>query len=108
MSNRCDTTHSSCSPPPPASSLATTNATTASSPRSLVPRPLGARLPHRRTRLTPDFIPKVRISHYLYAALLWVAILAFWHWKTRRELRLPIYEEGKIKSRCPRRRKQAR
>lgn len=60
------------------------------------------------TRLSSDFFPEVRVSHYLYAAILWVAILAFWAWKSRRELRLPIYEEGVIKSRCPRRRKKAR
>lgn len=59
------------------------------------------------TRLTSEFIPKVRVSHYLYAALLWVALLALWAWKLRRELRLPTHEEGVIKSRCPRRRKQA-
>ena len=60
------------------------------------------------TRLSSDFFPKVRVSHYLYAAILWVAMLTFWTWKTRRELRLPIYEEGILKSRCPRRRKRSR
>lgn len=60
------------------------------------------------TRLTSDFIPKVRISHYLYAALLWIAVLALWSWKTRRELHRPIYDPGVIKSSCPRRLKKAR
>lgn len=59
------------------------------------------------TRLTSDFILHVRISHFIYAAILWVAILVFWTWKVRRELHLPTYEEDLIKSRCPRRRKQA-
>lgn len=59
------------------------------------------------TRLTSDFIPHVRISHFIYAAILWVAILVFWAWKVRRELHLPTYEEGVIQSRCSRHRKQA-
>ena len=57
------------------------------------------------TRLTSEFIPKVRISHFIYAALMWVVVVAFWSWKLRRERRLPVYEEGVIKSRCPRKRK---
>ena len=57
------------------------------------------------TRLTSDFVPKVRVSHFIYAALLWVVIAAFWSWKLRRERRLPVYEEGVIQSRCPRRSK---
>ena len=57
------------------------------------------------TRLTSEFIPKVRVSHFIYAALLWVIAIAFWSWKLRRELRLPVYEEGVIQSRCPRKRK---
>lgn len=60
------------------------------------------------TRLTSDFIPKVRISHFIYAALLWVLLLAFWTWKLRRELRAGLYEPGLIGSCCPRRRKKAR
>ncbi|MCB1129573.1 MAG: NnrS family protein [Verrucomicrobiae bacterium] len=56
------------------------------------------------TRLTSDFVIKVRITHFIYAALLWVIIAAFWSWKLRRERRLPVYEEGVIESRCPRRR----
>lgn len=60
------------------------------------------------TRLTSEFIPKVRISHFIYAALMWVVVIAFWSWKLRRERRLPVYEEGVIKSRCPRKRKSLR
>ncbi len=37
------------------------------------------------TRLTVDFIPKVRVSHLNYAAILWVAVLLFWLWKLRRK-----------------------
>ncbi len=55
------------------------------------------------TRLTSDFVPKVRVTHFLYAAILWVAILAFWGWKLRRELRLPEFSETVIRRRCPRR-----
>ena len=59
------------------------------------------------TRLTSDFVPKVRVTHFIYAALLWVVILAFWAWKLRREARLPVYKEGEIKSQGPRRRRAA-
>lgn len=55
------------------------------------------------TRLTSDFVAKVRITHFTYAAVLWVLILAFWWWKLNRDLRKPIFEEGVIKSKCPRR-----
>lgn len=58
------------------------------------------------TRLTSDFIPKVRVSHFIYAALMWVVVLAYWAWKTRRELRAPVYQPGIIQNRCPRRRKK--
>lgn len=60
------------------------------------------------TRLTSEFIPKVRISHFIYAGLLWVVLLAFWAWKLRRELRAPVYEAGVLQSRCPRKRKSLR
>lgn len=50
----------------------------------------GAVLLTAATRLTSEFIPKVRISHFIYAALLWVLLLAFWAWKLRRELRHPM------------------
>lgn len=58
------------------------------------------------TRLTPEFVPKVRVSHYIYAALLWVIILAFWAWKLRRERLKPVHEEGVITAKCPRRRRR--
>ncbi|MGB6220295.1 NnrS family protein [Haloferula sp.] len=57
------------------------------------------------TRLTSEFIPKVRVSHFIYAALMWLFVLLFWSWKLRRELRQPVFEEGVLKSRCPRKRK---
>lgn len=60
------------------------------------------------TRLSSDFFPQVRITHYTYAAILWVVTLVFWAWMLRREHRLPTYDPGVIKSNCPRRRKQAR
>jgi len=60
------------------------------------------------TRLTPEFVPKVRVSHFIYAALLWVIILVFWAWKLRREAQRPLFKEGEIKSKCPRRQKAAR
>ena len=59
------------------------------------------------TRLTSEFIPKVRITHFIYAAILWVIIILFWWWKLRRELRKPVYEEGIIKTNCPRRKRAA-
>lgn len=65
----------------------------------------GAVLFTAATRLTADFIPKVRISHLSYAAALWVIMIVFWVWKLRRELRQPVFEEGVIKSNCPRRKR---
>ncbi|MGB6222829.1 NnrS family protein [Haloferula sp.] len=58
------------------------------------------------TRLTSDFIFKVRVTHFIYAAILWVIVLAFWSWKLRRELKQPVFEEGIIKTKCPRRKRQ--
>ena len=59
------------------------------------------------TRLTSEFVMKVRITHFTYAAILWVVILAFWWWKLHRDLRKPVFEEGIIKTNCPRRLKAA-
>lgn len=59
------------------------------------------------TRLTSDFVPKVRVTHFIYAAILWVAVLAFWAWKLRRERLLPEIGEGVIRRRCPRRKRSA-
>ena len=42
------------------------------------------------TRMTSDFLPKVRMTHFTYAAILWLAILVFWMWKMRRELKRPL------------------
>jgi hypothetical protein len=58
------------------------------------------------TRLTSDFVLKVRVTHFIYAAILWVIILALWSWKLRRELRQPVFEEGVIKTNCPRRKRR--
>jgi len=41
------------------------------------------------TRLTSDFILKVRITHFAYAAALWIGIVIFHQWKIRREIRSP-------------------
>jgi uncharacterized protein involved in response to NO len=57
------------------------------------------------TRLTSDFIMKVRITHFTYAATLWVGMVIFHQWKIRRELRSPTFEPGVVPSRCPRRSK---
>lgn len=54
------------------------------------------------TRLTSDFMMKVRITHFTYAAILWVVIIVFWAWKLRRELKQPVFEEGVVKTNCPR------
>ncbi|MGD7652525.1 MAG: NnrS family protein [Verrucomicrobiales bacterium] len=60
------------------------------------------------TRLTSDFVPTVRISHFTYAAVLWVGFAVFWSGYLVRELRRPVYQDGVIKSRCPRKRKSAK
>jgi len=67
----------------------------------------GAVLFTAATRLTSDFIFKVRITHFVYAAILWVIILAVWSWKLRRELNQPVFEDGIIKTNCPRRKRAA-
>jgi hypothetical protein len=41
------------------------------------------------TRLSADFLPEIRISHLVYAALCWVLVIAVWVWWLRRELRSP-------------------
>ncbi len=45
------------------------------------------------TRLSADFFPAVRVSHYTYAAILWVVTLAFWAWKIRAEFRRSVFRE---------------
>lgn len=59
------------------------------------------------TRLTSEFIAKVRLTHFTYAATLWVVILILWWWKLHHDLRKPVFEEGVIKTKCPRRIKAA-
>ncbi len=56
------------------------------------------------TRLSADFIPKVRTSHLIYAAVLWVGIVIFWAWKIRKESRIPRTDNEERKS-CPRRKR---
>lgn len=41
------------------------------------------------TRLTSDFFLNVRITHFTYAAALWILIVLFHQWKIRREMRSP-------------------
>lgn len=58
------------------------------------------------TRLTADFILKVRVSHLTYAAVLWILVLAFWIWKLCVDLKQPHFEQGAIKTKCPRRKRR--
>lgn len=37
------------------------------------------------TRLSADFVPKVRTSHRGYAAALWVIVILFWAWKITKD-----------------------
>ncbi|YCM45959.1 NnrS family protein [Verrucomicrobiaceae bacterium 227] len=55
------------------------------------------------TRLSADFIPKVRQSHLIYAAALWVLLVLFWAWKVRRELKTPQEDPDRPRKRCPKR-----
>lgn len=41
------------------------------------------------TRLTSDFLLEVRITHFTYAAALWIVMVIFYQWKIRREIRTP-------------------
>lgn len=44
------------------------------------------------TRVTADIVPAVRISHFVYAALGWVTLVAVWIWCLRREILAPREE----------------
>lgn len=55
------------------------------------------------TRIVPEFVPKIRVSHFIYAAVFWVISIAFWAWKLRKELRAPRLETELSGKRCPRR-----
>lgn len=55
------------------------------------------------TRMFADIVPKIRISHYIYAAAMWVVVVLFWAWKLRRELRAPVTGQEKTAKACPRR-----
>lgn len=37
------------------------------------------------TRLSSDFFPLARVTHFTYAAILWIITLCFWAWKIRAE-----------------------
>ncbi|GAA5481816.1 NnrS family protein [Haloferula sargassicola] len=41
------------------------------------------------TRITPEFVPKIRISHYIYAASFWTITMLFWAWRLRLEFAKP-------------------
>lgn len=53
------------------------------------------------TRLSSDFVVKVRITHFTYAAVLWVFISAFWWWKIRRELKRPSSKKASPEPTAP-------
>ena len=58
------------------------------------------------TRLSADFVPKVRTSHRGYAAALWVIVILFWAWKITKEIRIPR-DSSVERSSCPRRIKKS-
>ncbi len=41
------------------------------------------------TRITPEFVPKIRVSHYIYAAAFWTITMVFWAWRLRLEFGKP-------------------
>ena len=60
------------------------------------------------TRVAADFVPTIRVSHFIYAAFMWLIMIAFWAWKLRRETRLPEAVEHRPKRRCPKPSRQRR
>ena len=40
------------------------------------------------TRVIADFIPAIRVSHHIYAALCWVIAVGIWSWAVLRYIRL--------------------
>ncbi len=53
------------------------------------------------TRVVAEFLPRLRFSHFIYAAVLWIAMVAFWAWKLRRESKLPVFAESAIQRTRP-------
>lgn len=45
------------------------------------------------TRVSADYFPKIQVSHYIYAALTWIAISVIWFVANRRKLATPDPEE---------------
>jgi uncharacterized protein involved in response to NO len=54
------------------------------------------------TRMSADFIPKVRVSHHIYAAWTWTAAVVIWAAVMARFL-FRNEADPKPRSRCPRR-----
>ncbi|MDF1711975.1 MAG: NnrS family protein [Akkermansiaceae bacterium] len=57
------------------------------------------------TRLSADFVPKVRISHLSYAACLWIIVIVFWSVKIRRDLKSPLPSPS-TRGNCPKRKRK--
>lgn len=46
------------------------------------------------TRIVADFIPTIRVSHHIYAALSWVIAAAIWSWAVMRYVRFTDPKDG--------------
>ncbi len=57
------------------------------------------------TRLSADFVPKVRMTHLSYAAGLWIIVIVFWALKIKKELRMPLPDPS-TRGECPKRQKK--
>lgn len=58
------------------------------------------------TRTSADFLPAIKISHFIYAALSWVAVVIFWGWWLRREAKAPVLDRSQwAPSNCPKRKR---
>jgi uncharacterized protein involved in response to NO len=58
------------------------------------------------TRTSADFLPAIKVSHFIYAAISWVAVVGFWGWWLRREAKAPELDRSQwAPSKCPKRKK---
>lgn len=69
---------------------------------------IGLALLTAATRVSADFLPRIRWSHLDYAALTWAAVVALWLWKLGRHLRSEGRSPAPSPGRCPKPRRRGK